>query len=538
MNISYNWLNDLIDSGLSVEETAHALTRVGLAVEGIHPRGADFVLDIDLTSNRPDCLSHLGVARELRAITGRPLKAVEPGDEEFETPLPKVLADEIVRIEDPDLCPRFTARIISGVTVGPSPRWLAERLESIGERSINNIADVTNYVMHELGQPMHAFDLDRLQGNRVVVRRAHAGEAITTLDDVERELDGDMLMICDADKPVAIAGVMGGLDSSITQGTTRVLLEVAYFDRPNIRSTSRLLNLSTEASYRFERGVDIGSLISASDRASDLICELAGGVKGDLVDVYPTMTENREISAFDIAAGVERLTSLPIPTGRCNEILAALGIFVETAGNPVYISPSWRHDLAIEEDLVEEVARHTGYENIASRLPAAVAAGELQPNEMRKRRLRLLLAGHGFDEAISYSFIDERYDDVFAAPADVVNETARTPYVTLTDSVIEGSTRMRPTLLPGLLEAVRLNLNHQRKDLKLFEIGRVFAASPDEYSLPNEQESFALVLSGGERLEDRATRMFGQRLPDKVLDNCLQIHIRRPEYEKRVPGSK
>lgn len=506
MNISFNWLNDLIDTGLSVDETARALTRVGLAVEGIHPHNDDFVLDIDLTSNRPDCLSHLGVARELKAVTGQQLTALALGKGKTETPLPAVLAGEIARIEAPDLCRRFTARIVTGVTVGASPRWLVERLESIGERSINNIADITNYVMHELGQPMHAFDLDRLQGNRIVVRRAHPGESITTLDEIERALSEDMLMICDAQKPVAVAGIMGGLDSSITSETKRVLLEVAYFDRASVRATSRSLNLATEASYRFERGVDIGNLMCASNRASDLISELAGGEKGDLIDVFPTAAARNKVYSADIAAAVGRLTALSVSTERCDEILDGLGIASssETSDGTFYISPSWRHDLAIEEDLVEEIARRVGYEHIASRLPATVRAGELQPDEMRKRGMRGLLTALGFDEAISYSFIDERYDDVFAAPAGLVSDRAENRFVTLADSVIEGATRMRPSLLPGLLDAVRFNLNHQQKDLKLFEIGRVFAASLDEFSLPNEQESLALVISGGERLEDRA----------------------------------
>ncbi len=239
MNISYNWLKNLIDIDLSVEETAAQLTRVGLAVDGVHPHGDDFVIDIDLTSNRPDCLSHLGVARELRVVTGNDLTAERQRvGEEIDIPLPIVLAPDIVKIENPEHCYRFTARIIRGVKIGPSPDWLVKRLEALGERSINNVADITNYVMLELGQPMHAFDLDKLAQNRIVVRTARKGEKITTLDEAERELDSSMLLICDAEKPVAVGGVMGGLDSSITNKTTNVLLEVAYFDRASIRRTT------------------------------------------------------------------------------------------------------------------------------------------------------------------------------------------------------------------------------------------------------------------------------------------------------------
>ena len=327
MNISYNWLRELIETGLTAEEAAAQLTRVGLAVEGIHSFKEDLVLDIDLTSNRPDCLSHLGVARELGVITGKPVGVDRRSPDRLpDAPFPSILAADIVKIEDPDLCYRFTARVIRNVKIGPSPQWLVDRLEALGERSINNVADITNYVMLELGQPMHAFDLDKLAEKRIVVRRAADGENMTTLDEVERELDDSMLMICDAEKPVAVGGVMGGLDSSITDETTNVLLEVAYFDRASIRQTSRKLGLATEASYRFERGVDIENLKRASDRATELICELAGGEAGEFVDVYPTRQTQKEVDSKDISAAVKRLTGLNVPTEECVRILNALGI--------------------------------------------------------------------------------------------------------------------------------------------------------------------------------------------------------------------
>ena len=496
MNISYNWLKNLIDFDLSADELAVELTRVGLAVEGIHPQGDDLVLDIDLTSNRPDCLSHLGIAREFGVISDTTLKnpvATGPGSD---------TNTGLVTIEAPDLCHRFTARVIKNVKVGPSPKWLADRLEALGERSINNVADITNYVMLELGQPMHAFDLDKLAENRIIVRRGRKGENIMTLKDIECELDDSVLAICDAEKPVAIGGVVGGLDSSITDNTVNVLLEVAYFKRENIRATSRKLNLATEASYRFERGVDIDNLIRASNRATELICELAGGEAAEFVDVYPDKFESKQIESKDISAAVKRLTGLDVATDECNRILEKLGI--TSTGRSIYVSPSWRHDIAIEEDLVEEVARHAGYENIANELPPAFHAGEYQPTEPRKRRVRQTLVDIGFDEAISYSFIDTGFDDVCEIVPSLIDENASDKYVTLQDSVIEGALRMRPTALPGLLEAVRHNINHKRRDVKLFEIGKVFAASSSEDGLPNEQELLSLVLTGGEMLEDRA----------------------------------
>lgn len=499
MNISYNWLKDLIDIDLMVEQLAQKLTGVGLAVEGIHAHGDDQVLDIDLTSNRPDCLSHFGVARELSAITKSQVKS--PKAQADET-VPKANDAALVTIQDSDLCNRFTARIIRNVKVGPSPQWLVDRLEAIGERSINNVADITNYVMHELGQPMHSFDLDKLAGECIIVRRARADETITTLDEVDRKLDESVVAVCDAEKSVAIGGVMGGLDSSITESTVNVLLEVAYFKRENIRATSRKLGLATEASYRFERGVDIENLIAASNRATEMICEYAGGEAADFTDVYPTRFTANEVYSPDISAAVKRLTGLVVDETECVRILNALGI--QSQAGSTFLSPSWRHDLATEEDLVEEVARHTGYDNIATELPPAFGAGEYQQSEIRKKLLRQSLADMGFDEALSYSFIDTRFDGVFETVPDLRDETADEEYITLQDSVIDGALRMRPTMIPGLLDAVRLNFNHQRRDLRLFEVGKVFAAHQSEDGLPNEQEVFALVMTGGEIHEGRA----------------------------------
>ena len=510
MNISYNWLKELIDIELSPEETARELTRVGLAVEGVHEHKDDFVLDIDLTSNRPDCLSHLGVARELSASTGKTVFVDRRSlDRLPDAPFPSLLAADMVKIEDANLCYRFTARIIHGVKIGPSPQWLVDRLEAMGERSINNVADITNYAMLELGQPMHAFDMDKLAGNRIVVRRARSGEKITTLDEAEREIDDSMLMICDAEKPVAVGGVMGGLNSSITDATTNVLLEVAYFDRANIRQTSRKLGLATEASYRFERGVDIENLKRASDRATQLIIELAGGQAGEFIDVYPNRQEVKEVESADISVATKRLSSLDVPIEECVRILSALGITpkLESDGSSVssttFTIPTWRHDIAIEEDLVEEVARHAGYENIAEELPPAFGAGEYQPSELRKKSIRQGLSDVGFDEAIGYSFIDTKHDGVVQEVSELLNGSIEQPFVELQDSVIEGAVRMRPTLIPGLLDAVRHNMNFQRKDLKLFEIGKVFAAD-GERGLPKERELFAIALTGGVLNENRS----------------------------------
>jgi phenylalanyl-tRNA synthetase beta chain len=496
MNISYNWLKDLIDTDLSAEQIADALTRAGLAVEGIHPHKDDLVLDIDLTSNRPDCLSHRGIARELGVIVNGRVKnpvAIARGSD---------IDASVVTIEAPDLCHRFTARIIRDVKVGPSPQWLVDRLEALGERPINNVADITNFVMLELGQPMHAFDLDKLSESRIVVRRAEAGEKIIALDEEEYELDDNVLAICDAEKPVAIGGVIGGLDSSISNETTNVLLEVAYFDRANIRQTSRKLNVATNASYRFERGVDVENLERASDRAAQLIVELAGGSMSDIVDLYPQQQPAKTVISVNISAAVKRLTGLDVSTQECERILDSLGIRVldRDSSATTFASPTWRHDIAIEEDLVEEIARHAGYENIGEELPPAYGAGEYQTSETRKRSLRRHLSAHGFNEAITYSFIDTKHDDTFAVVPSLAVDNAP---VTLRDSVIDGAVRMRRTLIAGLIDAIRENFNQQRKDLCLFEIGKAFMSAPESDETPTERELFALVMTGSKVYEGR-----------------------------------
>lgn len=506
MNISYNWLKDLVEFDLSPDDLAKKLTGAGLAVEGIEEKNDDFIFDIDLTSNRGDCLSHRGIAREITASVQSSKFKVQDSNDNLES---KILNLELVKVEDADLCHRFTARIIRNVKIAESPDWLKQRLEAMGERSINNVADITNYVMLELGNPMHSFDLNKLAENRIVVRRARNGETIKTLDETTRKLDETMLMICDAEKPVAVGGVMGGFDSSITEETTDVLLEVAYFDRDSIRQTSRKLKLSTEASHRFERGVDIENLIRASNRATELIGELAGGEAGEFIDVYPTKFVQKELESNDIQSAVKRLTGLDVETVEILRILNALGIEEKNSGlstqhSALFVSPTWRHDIAIEEDLVEEVARIVGYDNIGEELPPARSAGEYQPNEIRKFHLRQTLANLGFDEAISYSFIDTEQDEIFGLIPALISENLDEKYVSLQDSIIEGATRMRPTLLPELLKAVRANLNQRQRNIRLFEIGKAFAMSNQENALPIERELFSLVLTGSETFQNKA----------------------------------
>lgn len=496
MNVSYKWLEDLIEISMPPEELAERLTSVGLELDALHKVDGDHIFDIETTSNRGDCLSHLGVAREISAFTGEELVRAPVID-------PETGSDGFVSIGDPDLCLRFTGRIIRGVKIGPSPAWLRNRLERIGERPINNVADITNYVMHELGQPMHAFDLAKLEGERIIVRRARENERITTLDEVERVLDPTMLMICDAEKPAAVGGVMGGFDSAIGADTSDVLLEVACFDRDSIRRTSRKLGLVTEASYRFERGVDIENLIAASQRATAMIEEFAGGQSGEFADVYPETIPSRSIEAPQLAGEVRRLSGLDVNLKEIERILSALGI--DRKAPAVFVSPSWRHDLAIEEDLVEEVVRIVGYDKIGERLPEASSTGEYLPAENRKRDLRRALATIGFNEALTYSFISSEFDEVFGVLRESAEAGSGSDLVEIVDPIIEGASRMRPTLVPGLLDSIRTNLNQRIRDIGLFEIGKVFFASDNEEGLPLEREHLAIALTGRQRFEGNET---------------------------------
>ena len=497
MFISYNWLRELASTKLNAQDLRERLTMVGLAIDAVEEHVSDQILDVEVPSNRPDCLSHIGIAREVTVIENGvlnpPLVEEPPTDGKAET-------FTSVEIEDLDLCPRYAARLVRGVKIGPSPDWLVKRLEAIGQRSINNVADITNYVLHEMGQPLHAFDFQKLGGRRIVVRRARAGEKLQTLDGVDRELTTEMLVIADAEKAVALAGIMGGEDSEISNSTTDVLIESAYFSPDSVRRTARALGMDTEASRRFERGADCDGVLRAQLRCVQLICELAGGVATEnAIDVYPNRMHERVVSLHP--ERVKGLTSLDVETSEMERILIGLG-FVPT-GNPregvlTYRVPSWRGDVEQEEDLVEEVARHTGYSKIGSELPGGSSSGEYQPAEMKQRALRTTLTGFGFDEAINFSFApqDSQFEWIPAFSDKEVQPELKNP-------IIEDASWMRSTLLPGLLSSTRHNLNHGIRDVRLFEIGRVFASSKSG-ELPEEKFSWAMVLTGGATGEDVA----------------------------------
>lgn len=493
MKISYNWLREIVDTDLEPRELAVRLTMAGLAVDEVEPHGDDQVLEIDLTSNRPDCLSHLGVAREAAVLCGAKLKLPAAGL----SPNGGRTSDETsVEIRDAELCPRYTARLIRGVKIGPSPDWLVRRLEALGQRSVNNVADITNYVMLEMGQPLHAFDFDRLRGRRIVVRRAAPGERMTTLDGEERELSPEMLVIADAERAVAIGGIKGGEDSGINESTVDVLLEAAWFTPPQIRQTSKALGLSTEASYRFERGTDPEIVALASDRASALIARIAGGeVLDGLIDLYPGRDEVsasfRPIS-FRLAR-YKALTGLTVEIDEAERILSALGCRVTGRTNPgelEVVPPSWRIDVRIEEDLIEEVARVIGYDRLHTSLPGSAGAGAYLDGEGDRRAVRRLLTNAGFHEAVSFSFVNAELDGRFS-------EAPPGRRLELLDPIDANQSHLRTALAGGLLRALEHNLNHGSRNVRLFEIGKCFRSGEEQAEgRPTEIERLAMVATG------------------------------------------
>jgi phenylalanyl-tRNA synthetase beta chain len=475
--------------GLGDEHEAGILT-----LDAAAPLGADLVahlglddhvLEVEITPNRPDCLSIVGVARELAALTGAPFRPPSPTVKESGESAASLAR---VRIEAPDLCHRFTARVISGVRVGPSPAWMTARLRAAGLRPISNVVDVTNYVMWELGHPLHAFDHARLTDGTIVVRRAGPGERFTTLDGQERTLADSMLVIADPARAVGIAGVMGGANTEVGDATTRVLLEAAWFLPVSIRRTSRALGLSTDAAYRFERGADIEALVDANDRAAQLIAELAGGsVARGLIDVHPGPRARVHIPLR--MARVSRVLGVAPPRVEAARILRGLGLAVAEHGDDgldVEV-PSFRRDLAIEDDLVEEIIRVWGYDKIPSTLPGgAIRLVQLPATLRQAGAVRRALAGAGLNEIVTVSFSDPAYDEVLR-PA-----SAPRP-LTLLNPLSRDASLMRYNPLEGVLGVIATNQRKQQPNARVFEIARIFEPAP---GLPHEPRWLAIALAG------------------------------------------
>lgn len=445
----------------------------------------DVVYDLEITPNRPDLLSHWGVARDLAALTGETLTFPA-----IALPNPTDGADaNLVTVDDAELCPRYTARIIRGVTVKESPDWLKDRLTTIGLRPINNVVDVTNFVLHELGHPLHAFDLDLLAEKRIVVRRARDGEELRTLDESDVELRNSQLVIADAERPVALAGVMGGEATGVTESTRDLLLESAVFNAPNIRSTSRELDVSSDSSYRFERGVDVEMAATASDRAAKLILELAGGeLASELVDVNAPPPKRQSITCrFD---RVTNLLGISTSGAEITDILRRLGLDViqEDESHCVVVPPSYRGDLEREADLAEEVMRIHGLDDVPAAPMKAIAGGSILDDDgVAVQNLRAELTGLGLNECVTYTLTNRKA----AALGESLEEK---DLIKLANPISKDQAYLRASLFAGMLENVERNISHKNTDLALFEIGGVFHAATDPAM--EEQRQLCVALTG------------------------------------------
>ncbi|MBI5443868.1 MAG: phenylalanine--tRNA ligase subunit beta [Deltaproteobacteria bacterium] len=453
----------------------------------------DAVLEVEITPNRPDCLSVVGVAREVAALTGRDLRIPEPRLSETG---PAIARETSVEILAPDLCHRYAARFIRGVRLGPSPLWMRRRLQASGVRSISNVVDVTNYVLLEFGHPLHAFDFRKLRGGRIVVRRAGDGELFTTLDGQERKLDADCLTICDAVGAVALAGVMGGLNSEVSDDTVDVLLESAYFLPSNIRRTSKKLGLRSEASYRFERGTDIEGLLRALDRTAELIGELASGtLAAGIWDAYPTPHQPARVRFRPAKATA--VLGLEVGSEEAAGYLRALGMKTSEESSEsepgFWVDvPTHRVDVEREIDLIEEVARMKGFDLVPTTLPRVPMSPEPPPKSVvLTSQAKEALTGLGFREAITFSFVDPAEDERIGLPAD----SGLRPKIALQNPLSQETAVLRTMLLPGLLQAGGLNARRQTRDFRLFEVGKTFHPRA-EGKLPEEILRAGALLAG------------------------------------------
>jgi len=486
-----SWLREFVDLDAPAEDIAEKLSIRGFEVASMEALdGGDAVIDFEITANRPDCLSVIGLAREIATTYSLPLR-----DREQTPSLATGRSDRLaIHLDDQELCPRY-AGAVADVKIGPSPGWLTARLHAAGVRPISNIVDITNYVNLEIGQPMHAFDLAKLAGPEIRVRRAKRGESIVTLDDVERKLDPDMLVIADCDRAQAIAGVMGGAASEVSASTTAIVLESAYFKPSSVRRTSKRLGLKTEASARFERGADIGAQVRAIERAAALIAQIgAGRIAVPVVDCYPQPRGPVRIVLRRTRLG--QLLGAQVPDGDVERILRALGLDVRAnADGWETVAPTFRVDLLREADLIEEVGRHYGFDRLDATFPVATApAPAPDPRIARDQAVRRVMTAAGASEAITFAFIEAKAAEPFASvlggamPVAVAN-----PLSAKFDT-------LRPLLLPGLVDAVAHNRRHGRRDVRLFEIGSVYLPEKGE-KLPREPRRLALVMTGRRRAE-------------------------------------
>src|SRR5271166_4974109 len=488
MKISPHWLRDFVDIPVDYARLAEELTLAGVAVEGISGEGENTVFEMEITTNRPDAMNHYGVAREASALYDLPLRPMEP-----KLPLSQGKSDVTIDIHEPELCPRFTAREIRGATIKPSPASIARRLQLLDQRPISNAVDATNYVLWESGKPTHVFDLDLLEGRRLIVRKAQAGEMLKTLDGVERKLTAEDLVIADARKPVGLAGVMGGFDTMITEKTKNILIESAWFDPVTVRRMSKRHGLHTDASHRFERGADFESTVPSTNRVAELIlasCGTSGGgtLIGDVIDVVARRLDLAPVE-LDLRE-VRRILGEQLTTLEITRILTRLGFAILPGSEDTYLVhiPSWRLDVEREIDLIEELARLHGYDKFPNTLPAY--SGEVRdlPDAHKDARLRSTLLALGYNETISLTFISK--DDArrfsTAAELDLANP--------LSDEV----SAMRTSMVPSMLNMLAYNLNRGTDNVRLFEAGNVFEApgANAKLDMPRELKRISIGATG------------------------------------------
>src|SRR6202142_579322 len=507
MKVLYNWLKEFVELTAAPEELRTRLSLSGTAVEALEQTAAGSLLDAELTSNRADCLGHYGIAREAAVLYGLPLKRVDPRPRESSE---QASAATRVQIDSPDLCGRYTARVLRGVKVGPSPDWLRQRLEALGQASINNVVDATNYVMLELGHPLHAFDMDLLAEKRIVVRRARAGEKMRTLDGIERALTTEMCGTPGGTRGVAMAGLMGGGDSEIRLASRNILLESAWFDPISIRRTSKALGLRTEAAVRFERGGDLEMAELASRRAVELIQQVAGGeLLAGVVDVYPGQTQPRKIEFT--RKELLRVMGADVPDRDIEAILSALGF------RPVRVDANrgsegslvaawecwetpWRRDVTRGIDLGEEVARLYGYDKFPARLPPSKLPSHRLPHAEAQDRLRERIIALGYQEILAIPLVDKERDVLFRPenlqPAVIGNPLA------------EDASVMRSTGAVSMVGALEWNLNHGQRNLRLFEIGKTYELQNGEPVITNVITLGATGLAREKTIHE-AAREFG-----------------------------
>jgi phenylalanyl-tRNA synthetase beta chain len=483
MIVSWNWLTDYVRLDIPVDVLTGRLALAGLNLESISDVGGDIAIDLEVTSNRPDCLGHLGVAREIAVLFDKALRVPDPRPA---TGGPPVEARAGVTVDDRELCPRFTARVVSGVKVGESPWWLRKRLETIGVRPISNIVDVTNYVMFECGQPLHAYDLDRLAEHRLIVRRARPGETLIAINNRSYELNRDMLVIADGAAPVGLAGVMGGAETEIGSSTTHVLIEAAQFDPLSVRHTSRALGLLSPSSFRFERPLDPERTEWASRRCAELIRDVAGGtIHPGVIDIGSPAPVRPPIRLR--LDQIERILGIPIDRMITSRVLTSLGLepVQEDDCSLTFRPPSWRSDLEREIDLIEEVARIHGYNHIPEDRAVPLTSAPRGSRERVESAVRQLLSGAGFDETVTLSLVEDRLAQEIrsgpnASPLRVDHPSRRR------------ESALRQSLVPSLLTIRLHNEAHGHFDAELFEIANVYLPRPG-HAIPDERARLALV---------------------------------------------